>query len=157
MAEGCSLVVDDRGRSRVQLDATGGSQLLIDRGPDQRVGEPDVPQAVVAKWSSGTPTIAPSGATFVSGTQWGIWNGALAVAVLKAQQLRVFFVNAAGNITGSNSSKGTTPGSSWKSKSPALPLLTQSPHSVMSWGLTNEETMNQGLVLLSWSSCRMSF
>ena len=30
------------------------------------------PQAVVAKWSSGTPTIAPSGATFVSGTQWGI-------------------------------------------------------------------------------------
>lgn len=60
------------------------------------------PQAVVAKWSSGSPTIAPSGATFVTGTKWGIWNGALAVAVLKAQQLRVFFVNAAGNITGSN-------------------------------------------------------
>jgi len=65
------------------------------------------PQAVVARWSSGTPTIAPSGATFVSGRQWGIWNGALAVAVLKAQQLRVFFVNAAGNITGSNTALTT--------------------------------------------------
>jgi glucose/arabinose dehydrogenase len=59
------------------------------------------PNAIVAQWSSGSPTIAPSGATFVTGSQWGVWNGALAVAVLKAQQLRVFFVNAAGNITGS--------------------------------------------------------
>jgi glucose/arabinose dehydrogenase len=58
------------------------------------------PDAVVAKWSSGFPTIAPSGATFVSGGKWGVWNGALAVAVLKAQQLRVFFVDASGKVTG---------------------------------------------------------
>ena len=31
--------------------------------------------------------IAPSGATFVSGTEWGSWNGALAVAVLKGTRL----------------------------------------------------------------------
>jgi glucose/arabinose dehydrogenase len=54
----------------------------------------------VAKWSSGFPTIAPSGATFVTGSKWGVWNGALAVAVLKAQQLRVFSFDAAGNVKG---------------------------------------------------------
>ncbi len=65
------------------------------------------PQAVVAQWSSGAPTIAPSGATFVSGSKWGIWNGALAVAVLKAQQLRVFFTLPSGKITGSQTALTT--------------------------------------------------
>ena len=50
--------------------------------------------AQVAKWSSGAPTIAPSGATFISGSKWGAWNGALAVAVLKAQQLQRFLHRA---------------------------------------------------------------
>jgi glucose/arabinose dehydrogenase len=40
-----------------------------------------------AVWSSGCPTIAPSGATFVTGAQWGQWNGALAIAVLKGTRL----------------------------------------------------------------------
>jgi glucose/arabinose dehydrogenase len=47
------------------------------------------PNARVALWSSGTPTIAPSGGTILSGSQWVGWNGALATAVLKGQQLRV--------------------------------------------------------------------
>jgi aldose sugar dehydrogenase len=46
-----------------------------------------IPGAVPAVWSSGCPTIAPSGATFVQGAQWGAWNGALAVAVLKGTRL----------------------------------------------------------------------
>ena len=46
-----------------------------------------IPGARPALWSSGCPTIAPSGATFVSGTEWGSWNGALAVAVLKGTRL----------------------------------------------------------------------
>ena len=46
-----------------------------------------IPGARAAVWSSGCPTIAPSGATFVSGSQWGSWNGALAVAVLKGTRL----------------------------------------------------------------------
>ena len=46
-----------------------------------------IPGAVPVVWSTGCPTIAPSGATFVSGAQWGAWNGALAVAVLKASKL----------------------------------------------------------------------
>jgi aldose sugar dehydrogenase len=53
-----------------------------------------------AVWSSGVPTIAPSGATFLSGPQWKGWNGALAVAVLKAHHLRIFFLNAQGGIAG---------------------------------------------------------
>ena len=56
------------------------------------------PDAIPARWSSGFPTIAPSGATFVTGTKWGVWNGALAVAVLKARQLRVFLVDVAGDV-----------------------------------------------------------
>jgi glucose/arabinose dehydrogenase len=47
------------------------------------------PNARPALWSSGVPTIAPSGGTILSGSQWAGWNGALATAVLKGQQLRV--------------------------------------------------------------------
>lgn len=46
-----------------------------------------IPGAIAAVWSSGCPTIAPSGATFVTGSQWGRWDGALAVAVLKGTRL----------------------------------------------------------------------
>jgi glucose/arabinose dehydrogenase len=53
-----------------------------------------------AVWSSGFPTIAPSGATFLTGPQWGSWNGALAVAVLKDHHLRIFFLNGLGGISG---------------------------------------------------------
>jgi glucose/arabinose dehydrogenase len=53
-----------------------------------------------AVWSSGFPTIAPSGATFLSGPQWKGWNGALAVAVLKDHHLRIFFLNDQGGISG---------------------------------------------------------
>jgi aldose sugar dehydrogenase len=47
------------------------------------------PDAVPAVWSSGAPPIAPSGATFLVGDQWGDWEGALAVTALRGEQLRV--------------------------------------------------------------------
>jgi glucose/arabinose dehydrogenase len=47
------------------------------------------PNARRAVWSSGDPTIAPSGGTFLKGDKWGGWAGTLAVAVLKNQELRV--------------------------------------------------------------------
>ena len=53
------------------------------------------PNAVKAVWSSGCPTIAPSGATFLSGSKWGGWDGALAIAVLKDQRLRVMYIDGA--------------------------------------------------------------
>jgi len=58
--------------------------------------DPRVAGAIPATWSSGTPTIAPSGATFLLGGQWKAWNGALAISVLKGSQLRVMQINAAG-------------------------------------------------------------
>ena len=47
------------------------------------------PDAISAVWSSGDPTIAPSGATLISGEKWGTFNGALAVAVLKDKKVKV--------------------------------------------------------------------
>ncbi|MGZ8735434.1 MAG: PQQ-dependent sugar dehydrogenase [Acidimicrobiia bacterium] len=54
------------------------------------------PTARGAAWSSGYPTIAPSGATFLTGAQWKGWDGALAVAVLKNTELRVMFLDGPG-------------------------------------------------------------
>ena len=54
------------------------------------------PNAQRAVWSSGSSTIAPSGATFVTGSQWSGWDGALALAVLKGQQLRVLALSPDG-------------------------------------------------------------
>jgi glucose/arabinose dehydrogenase len=45
---------------------------------------------VAAQWSSGSPTLALSGGTFLSGAAWGAWDGALATGALKNQTLRVF-------------------------------------------------------------------
>ncbi len=54
------------------------------------------PNAIKAVWSSGYPTIAPSGGTFLSGARWGGWDNTLAVAVLKGEQLRVFAFDGTG-------------------------------------------------------------
>jgi len=58
---------------------------------------PNVPDAIAAKYSTGDPTLALSGATFVTGSQWGAMNGALVVAALssagRGQRLLVFGVN----------------------------------------------------------------
>lgn len=40
-----------------------------------------------AIWSSGNPTIAPSGATWVEGRRWGSYAGTLALAVLKGEEV----------------------------------------------------------------------
>nr|WP_241665864.1 PQQ-dependent sugar dehydrogenase [Prescottella subtropica] len=46
-----------------------------------------VPGAVAAVWSSGKPTIATPGGTFVDGAAWGAWDGALAVTSQQAKKL----------------------------------------------------------------------
>ena len=47
------------------------------------------PDAVKAMWSSVTPTQAPSGITVISGSKWKGWDGAVAMAVLKDQHLKI--------------------------------------------------------------------
>jgi len=57
------------------------------------------PDAISAIWSSGTPTQAPSGATFLVGKQWKYWNGALVMAVLKDKHLKVLTIDSANKVT----------------------------------------------------------
>jgi glucose/arabinose dehydrogenase len=45
--------------------------------------DPDIEGAVPAVWSSGDPTLATSGATFLDGEQWGDLDGVLVVGLLK--------------------------------------------------------------------------
>jgi aldose sugar dehydrogenase len=45
---------------------------------------------VPARWSSGAPPVATSGATFLTGAAWGGWEGALAVAELRGTALEIF-------------------------------------------------------------------
>lgn len=53
---------------------------------------------VDARWSSGVPTIATSGATWVRGRQWGAYNGTLAVAALKGSRLVFFKFDSSGAL-----------------------------------------------------------
>jgi glucose/arabinose dehydrogenase len=76
---------------------------------DQSVPMTDLakfPNAVQPVWASGSPTIATSGATFVTGSQWGTWNGALVVGCLKASKLETFFLDG-DSIVGQQSSVTT--------------------------------------------------
>ena len=54
------------------------------------------PAARRAVWSSGDPTIAPSGGVFLSGSKWEGWDRALAMAVLKDQHLHVLRLDGEG-------------------------------------------------------------
>lgn len=53
---------------------------------------------VSAKWSTGYPTLATSGGTFVYGKQWKGYNGALAVACLKASRVLFLTFDGTGNF-----------------------------------------------------------
>lgn len=57
-----------------------------------------VPGALPAAWSSGCPTIATSGGTFLQGSQWGTWNDVSVTAALKGTQLCVLKFDAAGAL-----------------------------------------------------------
>lgn len=48
------------------------------------------PDANEAFWSSGFPTLAPSGMSFLDGGQWGLWDNTIVVAFLKTKQLGYF-------------------------------------------------------------------
>ena len=66
------------------------------------------PGGTAAVWSSGCPTIAPSGATFLTGSAWGDREGQLAVAVLKGS--RLVLVDLTGSTVNSIESRITDQG-----------------------------------------------
>jgi glucose/arabinose dehydrogenase len=53
-----------------------------------------------ARWSSGSPTLATSGASWVYGSAWGDLNGTLAVAALKASELLFMSFDSARTFRG---------------------------------------------------------
>ncbi len=60
--------------------------------------DPDLPGAVPAVWSSGDPTIATSGADFLSGAQWGGYDGVLLVGVQKDTGVLALRLDDAGRL-----------------------------------------------------------
>lgn len=54
------------------------------------------PDAIEATWSSGDPSLAASGITFLDDPAWGKWNGALAVAMLKTKQIALITLSEDG-------------------------------------------------------------
>ena len=68
------------------------------------------PNAIPAVWKSGCPTIATSGAGFVTGTKWGPWNGMLVIGCLKGSKLFGVMLNAAGTGVLGTASTLTTEG-----------------------------------------------
>lgn len=75
------------------LEAGNNYGWRPDRAPftyDESVPMTDpvrVPGATAAVWSSGAPTLATPGGTFVSGSDWGAWDGALAVTSQQGKKL----------------------------------------------------------------------
>lgn len=54
------------------------------------------PNAKKALWSSGCPTIATSGAGFVTGSKWSAWNGMLVIGCLKGERLFGVMIDSTG-------------------------------------------------------------
>ena len=63
---------------------------------------------IAAKWSSGVPTLATSGASFVAGEEWGWYDGTLAVAALKAGRVVFMKFGAKGKFLGSRTPAALT-------------------------------------------------
>ncbi|MGY1729437.1 PQQ-dependent sugar dehydrogenase [Geodermatophilus sp. SYSU D01062] len=61
--------------------------------------DPRLPDAVPAVWSSGDPTIATSGADFLSGTPWGGYDGLLLVGVQKDTGVLALRIDDEGRLT----------------------------------------------------------
>ena len=84
-------------------DPDDGSTVFYDYSDEAGVPMTDLakfPSARQARWSSGFPTLATSGAVFLDGPQWGEWEGRLAVATLKTKSLRVFEFTEQGDFAG---------------------------------------------------------
>jgi glucose/arabinose dehydrogenase len=60
--------------------------------------DPEITGAIAAVWSSGAPTLATSGATFLDGDQWADYDGLLLVALLKAQGVLALRLDDAGAL-----------------------------------------------------------
>jgi aldose sugar dehydrogenase len=92
----------------VNLSVAGGNYGYDPDGPpegpdgayDESVPmtDPAIPGAIPAVWSSGTPTIATCGGTFLTGAQWGGYDGVLLVGVQKDTGVLGLRIDAGGRL-----------------------------------------------------------
>ncbi len=71
-------------------------------GYDESVPMTDLakfPSARRAAWSSGVPTVATSGITWLTGSRWEAWNDRMVVATLKGQSLLIMRPQRDGTLT----------------------------------------------------------
>ena len=61
-------------------------------------GKQKFPDAIDALWRSGSTTQAPSGLAVISGKQWKAWDGAIAMAMLKATHLKILTLDKQASI-----------------------------------------------------------
>jgi glucose/arabinose dehydrogenase len=52
-----------------------------------------------ARWRSGSPTLATSGASWVYGARWGVYDGTLAVAALKGERVLFMTFTSGGKLS----------------------------------------------------------
>jgi len=83
----------NHGWDPAQGGTTGGYDESVPMTDTERF-----PQAEPAVWASGSPTLAISGLSFLSGSQWDDMDGALAVCALKGQKLLIMTPAADGSI-----------------------------------------------------------
>ena len=57
-----------------------------------------IPGVISAPWNSGSDTIAPGGIAFLSGAEWGDFNGAIAMTTLKDQRLYLLRFDSEGAL-----------------------------------------------------------
>jgi glucose/arabinose dehydrogenase len=87
--------------NRLTPGANHGWDPAVDGGGyDESVPmtDPALPDVVEAVWSSGSPTVAPSGATFVEGADWGDYDGLLLVGLLKDTGVLALRLDDAGEV-----------------------------------------------------------
>ncbi len=66
---------------------------------DVPMTDPSLPgKQIQARWSSGDPTLATCGGTFVYGRKWGALNGTMAVAALKASRIVFLRFDQSGHL-----------------------------------------------------------
>ncbi len=65
--------------------------------------DPSLPNVQAAVYSTGDPTLALSGGTFLSGAQWGSLDGAFVAAALKDTSLRALTLTAGGALVSEQS------------------------------------------------------
>ena len=65
--------------------------------------DPALPNVQAAVYSTGDPTLALSGGTFLSGAAWGSLNGAFVAAALKDTSLRALTLTAGGSLVSQQS------------------------------------------------------